>query len=120
MAETEYDDYDDHNDRRPPRRRLRDEDEYDDYDDYADPGPPPPNYLTQAILVTLCCCTIGGIVAIVNAAQVNSKWEEGDYSAAYRASDKAKLWCWLSFAIGFVLNIIIVAAQVAAEQNAGK
>jgi len=31
-----------------------------------------PSYLTQAILVTLCCCQLFGIVAIVFAAQVSS------------------------------------------------
>ena len=92
---------------------------YDDYDDEEDPGPPPPNYLVPSILVTLCCCTIGGIVAIVSASQVNSKWARGDYSGAYQASEKAKLWCWMSFAIGLVLNIILAAIEIAKEQNAG-
>ena len=36
-----------------------------------------PNYLVQAILVTLCCCLPFGIVAIVYAAQVNSKLDRG-------------------------------------------
>src|SRR6185503_13035455 len=38
---------------------------------------PPPNYLTQAIVVTLCCCVPFGIPAIVFAAQVNSKFQQG-------------------------------------------
>ena len=122
MARTHDDEYDDEPDRRPRRRRRRDEDDYDDYDDYddeEDPGPPPPNYLVPSILVTLCCCTIGGIVAIVSASQVNPKWARGDYSGAYQASEKAKLWCWMSFAIGLVLNIILAAIEIAKEQNAG-
>src|SRR5262245_21143379 len=56
-----------------------------------------PNYLPQASLVTLFCCLIPGIVAIVNAAQVNSKLVAGDYEGAQRASDLAKVWCWISF-----------------------
>jgi hypothetical protein len=36
------------------------------------------NYLVTAILVTLCCCVQAGIVAIVYAAQVNSKLAAGD------------------------------------------
>ena len=38
-----------------------------------------PNYLVQAILTTLFCCLPFGIVAIVYAAQVNTKIEAGDY-----------------------------------------
>jgi len=46
------------------------DDEDDDVDDLdiRNPGGTIPNYLTQAILVTLCCCVPFGIVAIVNAA----------------------------------------------------
>jgi hypothetical protein len=59
-----------------------------------------PNYLVQAILVTIFCCVPFGIPAIVFAAQVNSKLEGGDYAAAVEASKKAKIWCWVSFLIG--------------------
>lgn len=106
------DDYDDRNDR---GRRGRDDD-YDD-DDYDDRprGNPPPNYLVPAIIVTLCCCLIGGIVAIVNASQVNSKWEAGDVAGAKKASEQAKLWCMISAGVGLVLNIIAVGAQVALQ-----
>jgi hypothetical protein len=63
--------------------RNRDRDYDDDYDDYEDDygggrGGPPPNYLVPAILVTLCCCMIGGIVAIVNAAHVREVRSSGD------------------------------------------
>ncbi|NER07984.1 MAG: CD225/dispanin family protein [Okeania sp. SIO3C4] len=34
-----------------------------------------PSYLTQAILITVFCCLPFGIVAIVYAAQVNSRLE---------------------------------------------
>ena len=59
-----------------------------------------PNYLVQAILVTIFCCVPFGIPAIVFAAQVNSKLEGGDYAGAIEASKKAKIWCWVSFLIG--------------------
>ncbi|MBY0460010.1 MAG: CD225/dispanin family protein [Gemmataceae bacterium] len=108
---------DDDDDRGPPRGRGRDRDEDDDDDEPR--GSPPPNYLVPAILVTLCCCLIGGVVSIVYAAQVNSKWQAGDYAGARAASANAKMWCWLSFGIGIVTNIIAVAFQVMAAQNAG-
>jgi hypothetical protein len=59
-----------------------------------------PNYLVQAILVTLCCCLPFGIVAIIYAAQVNGKIDSGDIPGAIAASNNAKLWCWVSFGIG--------------------
>jgi len=67
-----------------------------------------PNYLVQAILVTLFCCLPFGIVAIVYAAQVNSRLDTGNYPGALEASNKAKTWCWVSFAVGLPLILIYV------------
>ena len=69
-----------------------------------------PNYLVQAILVTIFCCLPFGIVAIVYAAQVNGRLEAGDYEGALRASRRAKLWSNISF--GVVLVLVIVAVFV--------
>src|SRR5881397_3328153 len=49
-----------------------------------------PNYLVQAILVTLFCCIPFGIVSIVYAAQVNDKLMRWDYAGAVDSSQKAK------------------------------
>lgn len=65
-----------------------------------------PNYLVQAILVTIFCCLPCGIAAIVFAAQVNSKVAAGDYEGAFESSKKAKMWCWISFGIGLAGTII--------------
>jgi hypothetical protein len=65
-----------------------------------------PNYLAQAILTTLFCCLPFGIVAIVYAAQVNSKVAAGDYAGAVEVSRKAKTWCWVSFGIGLAGSVI--------------
>lgn len=62
-----------------------------------------PNYLVQAILVTVFCCLPMGIVAIVFAAQVNGKLQAGDHEGALKASSTAKLWCWISFGLGLGL-----------------
>ncbi|MBN2636351.1 MAG: CD225/dispanin family protein [Prolixibacteraceae bacterium] len=64
--------------------------------------PPPSNYLVFAILTTLFCCQILGIVSIVYAAQVNSKWYAGDYQGSIDASRNAKLWAWVAFGIGII------------------
>jgi hypothetical protein len=77
---------------------------------YASPGAgtgtPPPNYLVQSILVTLCCCLPLGVVAIIFAAQVNSKLAAGDYAGAAESSKKAKMWCWIAFGCGLVATLI--------------
>ena len=65
-----------------------------------------PNYLVQAILVTIFCCLIPGIVAIVYAAQVNGKLAAGDIAGARRASNNAKTWAWVSFGLGLVVILI--------------
>lgn len=43
---------------------------------------PPQNYLALSIVTTLFCCQILGIVALIYAAQVNSKFIAGDYAGA--------------------------------------
>ena len=70
-------------------------------------GPPPeiPNYLAQAILVTIFCCLPFGIVSIVYAAQVNGKLAVGDINGARDASKNAKMWAWIAFGIGIVLGL---------------
>ena len=80
------------------------------------PSPKPDNYLVWAILSTLFCCVPTGIVAIVFAAQVDSKWTAGDYQGAQESSEKAKLWSWVSlglglaFILGYVALILLGAA----------
>jgi len=56
-----------------------------------------PNYLAQAIIVTILCCWPLGIPAIVFAAQVNGKLVSGDIDGAMESSRKAKMWCWWAF-----------------------
>ena len=67
-------------------------------------GPPThvPNHLVWAILVTIFCCLPFGIVSIVYAAQVNSFVAEGRFDSARRASENAKMWAWIAFAVGLV------------------
>ena len=68
-----------------------------------------PNYLVQSILATLCCCLPFGVVAIIYAAQVNSKLSAGDTAGAMAASRNARLWCWISLATGLVFTVIYFA-----------
>jgi predicted secreted protein len=64
---------------------------------------PPKNYLIESILVTIFCCLPFGIAGIVYAAQVNAKFEMGDYEGALKASKEAQRWMtW-----GIVSSLII-------------
>lgn len=75
------------------------------------PTPPPAtvrvsNHLVPAILVTICCCLPFGIPAIVYAGQVNGKLSAGDVTGAQEASRKAQMWCWISFGLGILGNVV--------------
>lgn len=81
------------------------------------PQNPPANYLVVGILTTIFCCLPFGIVSIVYAAQVNSKWFSGDQEGAMNASKNAKMWAWISFGIsvaGFIIWAILAAIGVVA------
>ncbi len=83
---------------------------------------PPPNYLVWAILTTILCCLPFGIVSIVYAAQVNSKWQMGDFEGAKLSSKNAKLWAWVAFAVGiasFLLWFLLVIFGVVAGLGLG-
>ena len=67
---------------------------------------PPANYLVFAILTTIFCCQVFGIVSIVYAAQVNSKWYAGDYQGAINSSRNAKTWAWVAFGTGIIAGFI--------------
>jgi hypothetical protein len=64
------------------------------------------NYLVPAILITLCCFVPAGIVAIVYAAQVNSKLAAGDIVGAQASARLAKIWCWAGFGSGLLVGIL--------------
>jgi hypothetical protein len=69
---------------------------------YFPPTPHVPNYLVQAILVTLCCCLPFGIVALVFSAQVNSKLAAGDVAGAQASSRSAKTWTIVALIAGIL------------------
>lgn len=73
------------------------------------PGGPIPNYLVHSIIVTLCCCLPLGIVAIVFAAQVNSKLAIGDVSGARDASKKAKMFVMIGVGLGLLAWLVWAA-----------
>jgi interferon-induced transmembrane protein/uncharacterized protein DUF4339 len=81
----------------------------------APPGPPPPNHLVGAILATVFCCVPLGIVSIVYAAQVDSKWQAGDTAGAFDASRKAATWMWWSVGSSVLIIGLYIIAAIAAH-----
>lgn len=73
---------------------------------------PPKNWLAESILVTIFCCLPFGIVGIVNASQVNTKYAAGDYAGAERASQEAGKWTKIGFFIGIGLIALYIIGVV--------
>ena len=67
---------------------------------------PIPNYLVQAILVTILCCVPFGIPAIIYAAKVDGMVSRGDIAGALDASKKAKTWSWVGFGCGLAVPLL--------------
>jgi hypothetical protein len=70
----------------------------------------PKNWLVESILVTVLCCLPFGIVGIVNAANVNSRFDVGDLAGAERASKEAGKWTKIGFFIGLAGVILYLIA----------
>lgn len=64
--------------------------------------PCPPTNMLWAILTTVLCCQVFGIIAIVYAAQVSSKYYAGDIECAKKYSDRAAIWCIASIVCGLI------------------
>jgi hypothetical protein len=64
------------------------------------------NWSVESILVTTFCCLPFGIVGIVNAASVNSKFNSGHYDGALNSARRAEHWAKAGFGFGLALLII--------------
>lgn len=80
---------------------------------------PPKTWLVESILVTLFCCLPFGVVGIINAARVESRFYAGDIDGAIIASNEAKKWTKIGFWLGiaavviyFVLTLFTVGTGV--------
>ena len=77
--------------------------------------PMPKTWLVESILVTLCCCWVFGIVAIINSSQVESLYRTGRYDEAKKCARRAKNWLvagFLSFFIGIFLYLVIAVLSI--------
>ncbi|MFO7574246.1 MAG: CD225/dispanin family protein [Bacteroidales bacterium] len=79
----------------------------------APPGPTqimPRTWLVESILVMVFCCFPFGLVGLVYAARVDSRFYQGDYAGAEQASREAGRWTKIGFwlTIAFYLVILIL------------
>lgn len=72
----------------------------------------PNNHLAWSIITTVLCCQLGGIVAIVYSAKVDSLYNAGDYIGADNASQTAKNWNIGSMIVGGIIGIIYMGAMI--------
>lgn len=63
---------------------------------------PPSSWLIPAVVTTLCCMPITGVIALYFASQVRVRWDYGDALAATKAANSARLWVLISFALFIV------------------
>jgi len=77
-----------------------------------------PNHMVWAILSTVFCCLIGGIVSIVYAAQVNTKLAKGDVEGAKASARTARNWIIANAIIGVLLGIAQIVAVLVNCANA--
>lgn len=66
----------------------------------------PKTWLLESILVTIFCCVPFGIVGIIKASSVSSKFAAGDFAGATKASADAKKWTIIGLVCGIVINLL--------------
>ena len=71
-------------------------------DSGADDDIRPRPMILEAILVTVCCFPITGIIALYFAWQTASCWKEGRKAKSRECSRKAKMWIGITFFLGLI------------------
>lgn len=81
---------------------------------------PPKNWMTESILVTIFCCQITGIIGIINASNVESRFYRGDIDGANRAAKVAKqmvVWSVVVMGVFFFAAMAFYAVFIIAAIN---
>lgn len=81
--------------------------------------PMPSTWLIWSILVTVFCCFIPGIIAIIFSSQVSSKYYGGDIEGARRSSRMAEIWIIVSFVLGVLSATLYLPFMIIGNLNVG-
>ncbi len=73
---------------------------------------PADTYFAWALLATVCCCFITGIVALVYSSKTSRLNDAGDYAAASRASQTTMVWLIVSLVVGLIGLPFVMAFQI--------
>ena len=74
--------------------------------------------MVAAVLTTIFCCLIGGIIAIIYASQVNTKLAQGDIAGAQSASKTAMGWIIANIVLGLLGSLCYIIPAIAAAAAA--
>ncbi len=77
--------------------------------------PMPQSYLVMAIIVTLLCSFIPGVLAIIFSSRVSSRYYAGDIAGARRASRLAQIWIIVSFCLGVLSATLYLPYMIVAS-----
>jgi len=77
------------------------------YPQQAPMNKPPKSYLGYSIFVTICCCWICGIVAIVRACESRMASRTGNFPEAAVKSGQAKKFSHIALAFGILTFVVI-------------
>lgn len=75
-------------------------------------GSPPPSRVGLAVVCTILCFMPFGIVALVKASSVRTKWARGRWDEARRTSASVKTWCLLAFLVSPGLGLLYACTAV--------
>ena len=97
----------------PPSYQPQPQPSYGPQPGYGAQQPPMPDtYMVWAVLVTIFCCLVFGIISIVKASQVSSLYHQGRYQEAVAASQDAKKWAMWGAIAGVVVSVIVIILQI--------
>ncbi len=75
------------------------------------------NNLALSIFSTVCCCQLLGIIAIINAVQVDGHCRRGDYAAAEKSANTAKTLSIVGIVGGLIVQIGYVLIVVLTDKK---
>ncbi len=79
---------------------------------FTDNLKPPKTWLVESILATLLCCLPFGIIGIIYASKVETRFYAGDLVGAVKASSAAETWTLVSFFFGLFGFLIFIGLAI--------